>query len=918
MRTLCIVCGLTLLAIAISTLQLSATGLPVISTHPRILLTPSIKTQLVARRNANDPNWLRLKAQADLLKTYPVLQFKAATFRERRENTIFYDYQGEGWYSAAMPLAMAFQMTGDVSYSNKLLELVDEMIRAQADPDNLPPNGFGPLEPDNYYATRNLGPVLAIAYDWCYDQLGATRKAAMLALMNAYYNELRDSAYQRNDRADGNYYVGHLFCTAMMGYASHGDNPKAQEMIDWARIRFDGTTSPLIDAEHTPEDFFAQLFDGGARPQVAREYNGPYIRSAPSKGGIHLQGWAYGSATYNWIIDYMLTVKSATGEDLLTAHQSWFSQMLRALKEGLMPNRFEMDPTGDYGGNFGAVIFRSLPVRIAHILAGTPDGPGAQSFAYSEIAKSSPYPVDFPEWAYQEIYQPTPWEGFYFNDTTRPSSELVLPPYYSGFGPIYPQGGATNGAIPFFYMRSDWGTRAKWASLHQGGAWYDDHMHFDAGQMQIKHANDYLLVDAANWKGEAGSIGIVGSSQNSQYNAGAAANTLFFDDYGDYQQSNLNEPLFCGGQGGWGKDEVVAAEQNDNYSYIRSDLSTAYNSGADTTVTEIRGIDYFYRNFAYLRPAGIFVVLDQTKAKASTNPRGPYRKHIRWHFPNRPTVTDATLKIEQGESRLNMAFLLPAPVTVSPVDEMQNPDPCDGTVPGCTPYGFNSGTWRVEVRDPANSLTTPFLTVLQPTFRDDPAMTASSITSDGGTMLGANVLLPGKGRYVMLFNNGSGQTPAPVTSVTYSVAGATAARHTLGGMKPDGRYAVTIADPVVTVAEDAAGTYTASPAGVLQFGTAVSSVEPATTQDHTPLLGANYPNPFSQSTTISFFLPQHQHVTLTLYDALGRAVKTMVDTDLPAGEQSVEVTADGLPNGVYSYTLQGAGFTQTRWCVVMR
>ena len=35
-----------------------------------------------------------------------------------------------------------------------------------------------------------------------------------------------------------------------------------------------------------------------------------------------------------------------------------------------MPNKFEMDPTGDYGGNYGAVMFRSLPVRIAYILAG--------------------------------------------------------------------------------------------------------------------------------------------------------------------------------------------------------------------------------------------------------------------------------------------------------------------------------------------------------------------------------------------------------------------------------------------------------------------------------------------------------------------------------------------------------------------
>jgi len=35
------------------------------------------------------------------------------------------------------------------------------------------------------------------------------------------------------------------------------------------------------------------------------------------------------------------------------------------------------------------VIIRELPVRLAFILAGTADGPGAQHFANSEIAEST-------------------------------------------------------------------------------------------------------------------------------------------------------------------------------------------------------------------------------------------------------------------------------------------------------------------------------------------------------------------------------------------------------------------------------------------------------------------------------------------------------------------------------------------------
>jgi len=917
MRTTRIAFGLALVALSFLSVPLFATGLPVVSTHPRVLLTPTLKAQLLALKGAGDPRWLSLKSRADLLKTYSIHPFTFATRTDAPENAIFYDYQGEGWHGATMPLALAYQMTGDTSYSDKLMQLVDEMLRAETDPANMPPIGRGPLVPDNYYATRHLCPVLAIIYDWCYDRLGATRKAAILSLMNAYYNELRDSAYQRNDRADGNYFVGHLFGTAMMGYASHGDNPKAQEMIDWARIRFDGTSSPLIDAEHSPEDFFAQLFEGGTRPQFAREYNGRNITAAPFKGGFDFQGWAYGTASYTMIIDYMLTVRSATGEDLIATRTSWFSQIFRALKHGLMPNRFEMDPTGDYGGNYGAVMFHSLPMRIAHTLAGTPDGPGAHNFAYNEIARSSPLP-DFPDDIYRLVYHPTAWEDFYFTDTTRPSIERALPPYYSGFAPVYPQGGATNGALPYFIMRSDWGANATWASIHQGAAWYDDHQHFDAGTILIRHADDYLLVDASNWKGDAGSIGIIGSSQNSQYNAAAAANTLYFDDYGDYQYSNA-DPLFCGGQGGWGRDEVIAAEQNEDYTYIRADLSSAYDHGADTTDTTPRSLEYFYRAFAYIRPANVFVVFDQTKARPSVNPRGSYRKHMRWHFPNQPTISGATLTMEQRASRLNMAFLLPDPASITRVDERENPDPCGVIDPGCLPYGFNSGTWRVEVGDATSALATPFLTVLQPADRADPAMTATNVSSTGGAMIGAKIAMQGKGTYVVMFNNGSGGAQTPIATTQYTTTDAARALHTLGGMKPMTRYAVTIADSTVTIMEDAGGSSMSSEGGVLQFGATTGEIDRASDRHaESILLLANHPNPFSRSTIIEFSLPRRQHVTLTLHDVLGRAIRTLLDGDVDAGYHMVALNGEDLPNGVYSYVLRSNREVTTRRCVVAR
>src|SRR5206468_872214 len=122
----------------------------------------------------------------------------------------------------------------------------------------------------------------------------------------------------------------------------------------------------------------------------------------------------------------------------------WLGQILRAEKQALLPDRFRIDPSGDWGGNYGPVVSRSLPLRLAAVLSGSADGPAAQNFAVAEIASASPYP-DFPDDVYQSVYQPREWERFFFDDPARPSTELQLPPYYSGFGPAYPQAGETNG-----------------------------------------------------------------------------------------------------------------------------------------------------------------------------------------------------------------------------------------------------------------------------------------------------------------------------------------------------------------------------------------------------------------------------------------------------------------------------------------
>jgi hypothetical protein len=72
-------------------------------------------------------------------------------------------------------------------------------------------------------------------------------------------------------------------------------------------------------------------------------------------------------------------------------------------------------------------------------------------------------------------------------------------------------------------------------------------------------------------------------------------------------------------------------------------------------------------------------------------------------------------------------------------------------------------------------------------------------------------------------------------------------------------------------------------------------------------LQQNFPNPFNPTTSITFGLKVDSKVTLRLYDALGKEVKTLVSGDLAGGQHKVDVTTENLASGMYIYTLEAIG-----------
>ncbi|MBI5474277.1 MAG: T9SS type A sorting domain-containing protein, partial [Ignavibacteriae bacterium] len=82
-------------------------------------------------------------------------------------------------------------------------------------------------------------------------------------------------------------------------------------------------------------------------------------------------------------------------------------------------------------------------------------------------------------------------------------------------------------------------------------------------------------------------------------------------------------------------------------------------------------------------------------------------------------------------------------------------------------------------------------------------------------------------------------------------------------------------------------------------------------------LGQNYPNPFNPTTTINYQLPTINHVTLKVYDLLGREVTTLVNGVEEPGYKSVQFDATNLATGVYIYRIKAGNFTSVkRMCLI--
>ncbi len=104
-------------------------------------------------------------------------------------------------------------------------------------------------------------------------------------------------------------------------------------------------------------------------------------------------------------------------------------------------------------------------------------------------------------------------------------------------------------------------------------------------------------------------------------------------------------------------------------------------------------------------------------------------------------------------------------------------------------------------------------------------------------------------------------------------------------------------------------------------------------------LEQNYPNPFNPTTNITYVIasgakqsqqllanneiassqaPRNDNIRLTVYDALGRKVATLVNKKQAPGNYTVQFDASKLSSGIYFYTLRAGNFSATKKMILMK
>ena len=80
----------------------------------------------------------------------------------------------------------------------------------------------------------------------------------------------------------------------------------------------------------------------------------------------------------------------------------------------------------------------------------------------------------------------------------------------------------------------------------------------------------------------------------------------------------------------------------------------------------------------------------------------------------------------------------------------------------------------------------------------------------------------------------------------------------------------------------------------------------------------NFPNPFNPSTHIKFVVAEASHVSLEIFDLLGRPISRLIDEKMSTGSYEAQFESGDLSSGIYFYRIQMGDYISTRKMVISK
>jgi plastocyanin len=104
--------------------------------------------------------------------------------------------------------------------------------------------------------------------------------------------------------------------------------------------------------------------------------------------------------------------------------------------------------------------------------------------------------------------------------------------------------------------------------------------------------------------------------------------------------------------------------------------------------------------------------------------------------------------------------------------------------------------------------------------------------------------------------------------------------------------------------------------GVIKVQTSLIIQNASITSEYT--LKQNYPNPFNPTTNIGFSIPKSEFVKITIYNEIGKEIKSIVNEKLNEGSYTVNYDASNLSSGVYFYKIEAGNFIEIKKMLMIK